>query len=130
MPHAVSKTTMEATVQRLGNVAVVHLTGRLVRGEGCAHLREIVLGQGDAEMIVMNLAGVDRIDAWGLGGLLRLQEWASAQRITFKLMNTVDQVERVFRITKLDRVFNFCSVRELFCLMHRAADASVQTAVA
>ncbi len=81
-------------------------------------------------MIVLNLAQVDRIDAWGLGVLLRLQEWARSRGTAFKLMNIAHQVERVLHLTRLDRGFEFCSVRELFCLMHRAADSPAQAAVA
>jgi anti-anti-sigma factor len=130
MPHAVSETMLEATVQRLGDATVIHLTGRLVRGEGCSHLRDVVIGQADAAMIVLNLAQVDRVDAWGLGVLLRLREWARSRGVALKLMNTVDQVERVLKLTTLDRVFEFCSIRDLFCLMHRAADCATQAAVA
>jgi anti-anti-sigma factor len=133
MPHAMSdtmlETTLQTTVQRLGDVAVVHLAGRLVRGEGCSNLRDVVFGQTDAGMIVLNLAQVDRIDAWGLGALLRLREWARSQQITFKLMNTVEQVERLLHLTRLDRVFEFCSVRDQFCLM-QGADRPTQAAVA
>ena len=124
MLHPTLLPTLHTTVQRLGDAAVIHVTGRLVRGESCSTLRDIVLGQGDAAMIVLNLAELDRIDAWGLGALLRLQEWARSREIPFRLMNTVDQVARVMHLTKLDRVFEFCSVREQFCLMHRAAHAA------
>jgi anti-anti-sigma factor len=134
MPQPILQTTLQATVQTLGNTAVIHLNGRLVRGEGCAQLRDLVVGlvlnQGDAGTIVLNLAGVDRIDAWGLGALLRLREWARAQSVSLKLMNTVDQVERILRMTGLDRVFEFCSVRDQFRLMHRAAEAVTHAAVA
>lgn len=131
MPRAtLQRTTLQATVQRLGDAAVIHLTGRLVRSEGCSHLRDVVLGQADAATIVINLAQLDRIDAWGLGVLLRLREVARSKRILFKLMNTVNQVERVLRLTRLDDVFEFCSLREQFCLMHRAAVVPTQAAVA
>ena len=131
MPRAtLQRTRLQATVQRLGNAAVVHLTGRLVRGEGCSHLRDVVLGEADADLIVINLAQVDRVDAWGLGVLVRLREWARSKQITFKLMNTLNQVERVLRLTRLDHVFEFCSVREQFCLMHRASNIPKQAAVA
>ena len=126
MPHA----RLQTSVQRLGDAAVVHLTGRLVWGEGCSHLRDVVLAQADAGMIVLNLAEVDRIDAWGLGVLLRLRQWARAQGLGFKLMNSVSQVQRVLQLTKLDGVFEFCSVRELVCLMHRAAGRARRVAVA
>jgi hypothetical protein len=33
-------------------------------------------------------------------------------------------------VTGLDRAFEFCSVPELLCLMHRASDRPTQAAVA
>jgi anti-anti-sigma factor len=84
----------------------------------------------DAAIIVLNLAEVDGIDACGIGTLLRLQEWARSRGSVYKLMNIVEQVHRVLLLTGLDRAFEFCSVREQFCLMHRAADSTTQAAIA
>ena len=121
---------LEVSVQRLGDATVLHLAGRLVRGEDSSSLRGIALRQADARTIVLNLAEVERMDAFGLGVLLGLREWAHSRGTMLKLMNTVGQVDRVLRLTRLDRVFEFCSVRELFCLMHRAGAAARQAAVA
>jgi len=126
MPHPRIKTT----VQRLGDVVVIHLKGRLARGEGCSHLSDVVLKQADAGMIVLNLSEVERIDAWGLGVLLRLRERARSQGVAFKLMNSVDQVRRLLQLTKLDRVFEFCSVRDLLCLMYSDAGSPAEAVVA
>jgi hypothetical protein len=70
---------------------------------------------------VIDLARVDRIDAGGLGVLLGLRESACSSAIMFKLMNATKRVEEILELTHLERVFEFCSVRELFCLLHRAA---------
>ncbi|MFZ0707553.1 MAG: STAS domain-containing protein [Candidatus Korobacteraceae bacterium] len=115
---------LSATIQRLGDATVIHLTGRLVRGEGCSKLRDLASRQTDADTIVLNLAQVNGIDACGIGTLLRLHEWAQSRGTGFKLMNAVDQVHRVLLLTKLDHAFDFCSVREQFCLMHRAGHAA------
>jgi anti-anti-sigma factor len=120
--------TLHATVQSLGDAAVIHLTGRLVRGEACSQLRDLVLGQRDPALIVLNLAQVEGIDACGIGTLLCLQESARARHTVFKLMNTVDQVHRILLLTGLDRAFEFCSVRDQFCLMHRAAHSAIAAA--
>lgn len=121
---------LSATIQRLGDVTVIHLAGRLVRGEGCSKIRELASSQTDAGTIVLNLAEVNGIDACGIGTLLRLQEAARARGTAFKLMNAVDQVHRVLLLTRLDGAFDFCSVRDQFCLMHRAAQFPAQAAVA
>src|SRR5258708_36541806 len=72
-------------------------------------------------MLVIDLARVERIDAGGVGVLLDLRESACSRAITFKLMNATKRVEEIFELTHLQTVFEFCSVRELFCLLHRAA---------
>lgn len=130
MPQAMSQTGLEATVQNLGDARVIHLMGRLVRGESCSKLRDVACSQTDAGTIVLNLAEVNGIDACGIGTLLRVQEWARSKGTGFKLMNTVDQVHRVLLLTQLDHAFEFCSVRDQFCLMHRAANAATEAAVA
>jgi len=52
---------------------------------------------------------------------LGLRESARSRTIIFKLMNATKLVEEILDRTQLRRVFEFCSVRELFCLLHRAA---------
>jgi len=130
MSHAISETVLQVTVQRLGDATVIHLAGKLVRGEDSSQLRDIAFAQADARTIVLNLAQVERIDAFGLGMLLWLQEWARSRGTVLKLMNTVHQVDLMLQLTGLNRVFEFCSVRDLFCLMHRAGESYTHTAVA
>jgi hypothetical protein len=72
-------------------------------------------------MLVIDLAQVEGIDAGGLGILLGLRESARSRAITFKLMNATKRVEEILEMTHLQPVFEFCSVRELLCLLHRAA---------
>ena len=122
---------LNATVQKLGDVTILHLEGRM----GFAHassvlrvLRNTVLDQTHPRMLVLDLARVVTIDAGGLGVLLDLRTWAYSNAITFKLMNAMNSVERVFELTKLDHVFEFCSARELFCLLYRADAMSESSA--
>ena len=84
-------------------------------------LRNAVLSQRHSRMLVIDLAQVERIDAAGLGVLLGLRVSARSHAIMFKLMNATKKVEEILELTQLQRVFEFCSVRELFCLLHRAA---------
>lgn len=46
---------------------------------------------------------------------------ARANAIRFKLINVTNKVEQVLELTRLDRVLEFCFVRELLCLLHGAA---------
>jgi len=115
---------LTVAVQELGDASVLICRGRIVVGDPCSILRHAVLGQHHANMLVLDLARVDRIDAGGLGILMGLQRWARSGGIVFKLMNVTQEVEKVFELTGLQRAFGFCSVRDLFCLLHRAAFVS------
>jgi len=112
---------LKITVQKLGDTSVLRCHGRIVAGDAGSTLRNAVLSQRHTRMLVLDLARVDRIDAGGLGVLLGLRESARSRAIMFKLMNATKRVEEILELTHLLRVFEFCSVRELFCLLHRAA---------
>jgi len=112
---------LKITVQKLGDTSVLRCHGRIVAGDAGSILRKAVLSQRHTRMIVIDLARVDRIDAGGLGVLLGLWESARSSAIMFKLMNATKMVEEILELTHLQRVFEFCSMRELFCLLHRAA---------
>ena len=89
---------------RFGNVALVCVEGRIVRGETDA-LRDAVLAQADAGVVVLNLARVNAIDAGGLGVMLELREQTESSGIEFRLEHVTQLVRRILEITKLDTVF-------------------------
>ena len=112
---------LKITVQKLGDTSVVRCHGRIVAGDDGSILRNAVLSQRHTTMLVIDLARVERIDAGGLGILLGLRDSARSRAIMFKLMNATKRVEEILELTHLQRVFEFCSVRALFCLLLRAA---------
>jgi anti-anti-sigma factor len=73
--------------------------GRIVRGEEtrvlCAVLRK------KAREVILDLRDVTEIDAAGIGALVSLQ----AAGIYLKLLNPKPMIREVFRVTKLDSVF-------------------------
>jgi anti-sigma B factor antagonist len=112
---------LKITVQKLGDIHVLRCHGRIVAGDAGSILRNAVLSPRHTGMLVIDLARVERSDAGGLGVLLGLREAASSRAITFKLMNATKRVEEILELTHLQSVFEFCSVWELLCLLHRAA---------
>ncbi len=111
---------LKATVQKFGDTTIVRCRGRIVGGESLATLRRAALGCAPARMLVLDMAGVDRIDAGGLGALLNLREWAQSHAVRFKLMNVINNVDRVMKLTRLDRVFEFWSICDMLKLVHLA----------
>ncbi|HEY3039807.1 MAG TPA: STAS domain-containing protein [Pyrinomonadaceae bacterium] len=93
---------------KLGNVAVLCLEGKIVRGE-TETLRRAVLTQVDASVVVLDLARVDTIDAGGLGVLLASRKETQSKGIEFRLINVTKLVRQVLEITRLDSVFEVTS---------------------
>jgi anti-anti-sigma factor len=91
-----------ATIQHLGDVVTLRCLGRIVRGQETVILCAAVRQRG--RNLVLDLAGVDAIDAAGIGLLVSLQ----AAGIYLKLLNPTKQVQKVLRITKLESIFEIC----------------------
>lgn len=90
--------------RNLGDAAVLSLQGRLISGE-TRTLREAVRAQSNVKAIVLDLARVTAIDAYGLGLMLELRRLNDTKGIRFKLMNVNKFTSRVFEVTRLDSVF-------------------------
>jgi anti-anti-sigma factor len=90
--------------RNLGEAAVLSLQGRLISGE-TRTLREAVRAQSNAKSIVLDLARVTAIDAYGLGLMLELRRLSDTKGVRFKLMNVNTFTSRVFEVTRLDSVF-------------------------
>ena len=118
--HTKEIAMLKTTVQKIRDTTIVRCQGRIVVGENLAALGDAVMRHSSASAVVLDLAGVRRIDAGGLGLLLGVRKWAEDNAIRFKLMNVVPKVERVLKLTKLDRVFEFWSLSDMFCLVRLA----------
>jgi anti-anti-sigma factor len=93
---------LTVTIEPLGDVVILRCVGRIVRGQETAILCAAV--QQHARNLLLDLAGVDAIDAAGIGVLVSLQ----AAGIYLKLVNPTRQVREVLRVTKLETVFEIC----------------------
>ena len=95
---------LRINVKTLGNTAILCLQGRIVRGD-VEGLREAVSSQTDVATLVIDLAGVNTIDAGGLGLLLELRERTHSKGIEFRIKNVTRLVRQVLEITRLNSVF-------------------------
>ena len=93
---------LTVTTQQLGDVVTLRCRGRIVRGQETAILCAAVAQQG--LNLVLDLSGVDAIDAAGIGLLVSLQ----AAGIYLKLVNPTTQVREILRVTQLESVFEIC----------------------
>jgi anti-anti-sigma factor len=101
--------------KNIGNVSLLNLDGNVVVGE-TDNLRDIVQTLPSADSVVLDLSGVSLVDAHGLGMLLQLREQAQARDMRFELMNVSNQLRELFRITRLDTVFQIRPAYGFFLL--------------
>ena len=106
---------MSLTIRReqTGDVAVLQLAGRVVRGEPLHFLKEAVTGLKQPRVVVLDLTEVEMLDGGGLGMLVFLHRWTSKQGIQLKLVNPSDFVREMLDRTRLTCVFNISSMEDV-----------------
>ena len=107
----------------LGDVTILCLQGRMVRGETAA-LRNAVDSQSGVSAVVLDLARVAAIDAGGLGVMLELREQTQSKGIDFKLMNVTQPIIGLLEITRLNSVFEVTSGAKLLSVVARTRPVS------
>jgi len=112
--------TIEA--ERTGDVAVVRVNGRLVRGESVSALRNAVVSQKDARVIVLDLTDLEFLDAGGLGTFVSLHHWSRSHGIQLKLVNPHPFVSDLLTRTGLDHVFDISSIAESLWVLSGSDD--------
>ena len=115
---------LKVHAKNLGNVVILCLQGRIVRGETEA-LRNAVRSVSDVSGVILDLARVTTVDARGLGVMLELRQEAEAKGIRFELMNITKLVGRVLEVSRLDSVFQMTSGVEFVPAVSRGRRASV-----
>ena|SRR5690242_16693104 len=98
---------LTAKTRRVGNVAIVDLTGRITLGESTGILRDelrSLLAQG-SKQIVLNMAGVIYVDSAGLGELVSAYTTATNQGGSLKLLHLQGKLHDLMQITKLHTIF-------------------------
>jgi hypothetical protein len=77
---------LNVTVASIGKLAVVGCEGRMVARESAYKLREAVISQTDARIVVLELSEVRALGGGGFGMLVFLQRWAREHNIRFLLL--------------------------------------------
>ena len=80
-------------VEVIGDVAVIQCEGRIVQSEAAYRLRDTILSQRAARVVVVELSDVDTIEGGGLGMLAYLQRWAHDHNVKLKLFNPSNAVQ-------------------------------------
>jgi len=88
-------------------VTIIDLKGRVVLGDGSQEVTDTVkklLVEGKCRLLI-NLAGVDKMDSTGLGTMVGSYASASRQNASLKLLNPTKKIRDLIVITKLVTVF-------------------------
>ncbi|HTD24557.1 MAG TPA: STAS domain-containing protein [Terriglobales bacterium] len=90
--------------ERTTGAIILRCKGALVHGEPSTMLLHAGEKHG-AQRLIVDLTGVDSIDASGLGALVGLVRWARRAGVCVRLLNPSKYVRELLRLTRLERVF-------------------------
>ena len=95
---------LNVQVKNLDRAAVLSLQGQIVI-EQTEVLRDAVQSLPETSSVILDLSRVTLIDAHGLGVMLQLREQSQAKGVRFQLVNVSPPMREIFRITRLDGIF-------------------------
>jgi anti-anti-sigma factor len=104
-------------VEKTGEVAVVHCSGRLVRGQEVCTLRNAVVSQKTTRIVVLDLSQVEFMDVGGLNTLVSLHHWTRSHGMQLKLVQPAGLVQQMLTRTRLNRVLDISSLRDVLTIL-------------
>ena len=105
---------LRSTEERIGDVTVLRLTGRLVLDEGDLEYKRQIdrLVEAGQVKIVVDLAGVDYIDSAGVGMLVAKLKSVRVKGGDVKLLNLTAKSHRLLALTRLTLAFEIVDTVE------------------
>lgn len=103
---------LHVTTERISEGTIWKCAGQLVRGEESARLLERVIA-ANSRRVLLDLSGVDTVDARGLGILICMQRWCHAKGAELCLINPSTRMREILELTRLDTIFDVCSYRDI-----------------
>jgi len=99
---------LKVKTQMEGDVAIIHVSGKLMGGPESENLRNEIkrLLDDDNKKFVINLKGVPWINSTGLGALMAVYTSVQRSEGTLKLCHVSDRIQSLFMITKLLTIFD------------------------
>ena len=108
-------TPMEIVEQRVGDVTILRLKGRLELDDGDVVLREHVdrlVAQGRVNL-VLDMTDVTRMDSAGIGMLVGKYMTVKKRGGTLRLLHLTDRTSRLLHVTRLETVFDIFEQEDL-----------------
>ena len=97
--------------EHVADTTTLHCFGRIVAGAEAESLKDAVAQEADKRLVVVDLAGVDVIDARGLGLLVFLQTLGYALGFELEFANPTGRVGELLDLTRLDSVLEIANSR-------------------
>jgi anti-anti-sigma factor len=116
-------------VEKSGDVAVVHCAGRLVRGAEVCTLRNAVISEKNTRIVVLDLSQLEFMDGGGLNSLVSLHHWTRNHGIQLKLVNLSPFVREMLIRTRLNRVLDISSLRDVLTVLRSEGQAQTKYAI-
>jgi len=96
-------------MRKQGNTAILELEGRLSLGPSLDEFRAkwndaVATGSHN---LVLNMTKVPMVDSSGIGSIIRCHSAITAAGGKMKMVGVGDVVRQSFKVTRLDRVFDF-----------------------
>ena len=99
---------LQVVVEHSADTVILRCVGRIVAGDEAHVLQDAVANQADKRVVLLDLAGVDGIDAAGLGLLVFLQILSCVAGFDLKLLSPTARVREMLEIANLDSVLEIC----------------------
>jgi anti-anti-sigma factor len=103
--------------ERIENVSVIECDGRIVQSDSAFALRNLVMSQADARIILLDLSGVSSIEGGGLGMLMFLVRWAYDHDIRLKLFNPTRSVREKLQLANSLPDFEIATPEEVRAIL-------------
>lgn len=106
---------MNLDTEKINGAVVLHMKEKRLDAHNSGELKEqmLQLGKNGKTHLIVDLEEVRFIDSSGLGALLSGHKNATLRDGSFKLCNLQPQVQSMFELTRLHRVFDiYPSVQE------------------
>jgi len=97
---------LDIVVEQFMDSVLLRCCGRLVAGKELVRLRKAVMCQVDKRSVQLDLAGIEAVDAAGLGLLVSLHTLGSVVGFGFQVRNPVPRVRTLLKLTRLESVLD------------------------
>ena len=107
----------KVSIERIGDVAVIHCEGRVVHSEAAFRLRDAVTQQRDARVILLDLSDLQSVESGGLGMLVFLQRWTRDRGIQLKVFDPPDYLLQRLERVRFASELEIAGMREVLSLL-------------